>query len=363
MFEELKQQYRQTLPEKISTIKALLQELREGKEGAEARLRHLAHTLHGSGSTFGYPEISQAARAVEHAENDDLLKQLTLLIRTLITAAATEKQVQRPAILLIDDDKDITNLMVALLGQKCPDHQVVVAATGAEASQLFNARPYALIVLDLLLTDMDGRVILRQLGESLQHSTPVFVLSGVNQPAIRDECLQLGARAFFAKPFNPNAIADAIAAAVKGAQVADLPAAPAPAPAAEPGPEGDLPVLVAEDDPLLVNVIRHRLGREGLQVVHAADGAAALEALKQGRYSLVILDVKMPVRDGFEVLTVLRASHSKSALPVIMLTAMGSEKDVVRGYDLGANDYMLKPFSPAELLAKVKSLLRAGRNE
>ncbi|HTR00662.1 MAG TPA: response regulator [Candidatus Acidoferrum sp.] len=358
MFEELKQQYRQTLPDKIAAIRAMLQELRDGRKEADDKLRLLAHTLHGSGSTFGYPEISAAAKAVELAPGDELLKHLTQLIRVLVAAAANDEPLHRPAILIIDDDTDISNLLVALLNQKCPDHQVVVAATGKQAGELFDARKYALIVLDLLLTDGDGREILRNLRDSRQRDTPVFVLSGADRPDIRDECLALGAKQFFAKPFNPDRIADVICAEVKGVAPPAIEPTPAPVVAAS---TDNLPVLVAEDDELLANVIKHRLGREGYKVEHVADGAAALAALSSKQFSLAILDVKMPVKDGFEVLKALRARHDKKQLPVIMLTAMGSEKDVVRGYELGANDYMLKPFSPVELLAKVKSLHPAGR--
>jgi DNA-binding response OmpR family regulator len=77
---------------------------------------------------------------------------------------------------------------------------------------------------------------------------------------------------------------------------------------------------------------------------------------------MVILDVKMPGMDGFEVLERLRRTPAFSAVPIIMLTSMGSEADVVRGFQLGADDYVLKPFSPVELSARVWRLLRRGRS-
>ena len=360
MFEELKEQYRQALPEKITAIRALLQEIRAGNQTAVERLRHMAHTLHGSGSTFGFPDISIAARRVEHASDDDLLKELAHLIRILVAVSAVEEETERPAILLIDDDTDITRLMQVLLAQKCPDHQVIVTASAAEATPWVNMRGFDLIVLDLLLPDSDGRHILKLLRDSRHRDTPVFVLSAVAKQHVRDECLALGANRVYAKPFRPAEIVDAIANAVIGAPAEPArPTAPKPnVPTAPAKTKPSLPVLVAEDDELLVNVIRHRLRREGLQVEHVNNGAAALAALEQRAFSLVILDVKMPMMDGFEVLTRVRQRLDRSALPIIMLTAMGSEKDVVRGYDLGANDYMLKPFSPAELVAKVKSQLQ-----
>lgn len=360
MLDELKKQYQLSLTDKVSTIKLLLEELRAGNPDTIEKLRHIAHTLHGSGSTFGFPDISAAARAVEHASDDVLLKELAQLLRVLASASAVkDENDERPAILIIDDDADITRLLHAMVSQQCAGHQVVVTGSEAEAAPWINMRDFDLIVLDLLLPDCDGRHLLHQLREGRHRHTPVFVLSGIDKPAIRDECLALGATRFYAKPFNPAAIAEAIATeANSGYRVTPVPTAiPQPAAAAA---KPALPVLLAEDDELLVSVIRHRLLREGLQVEHVNNGAAALAALQHQSFSLVILDVKMPMMDGFEVLTHLRQQHSKSELPVIMLTAMGSEKDVVRGYELGANDYVLKPFSPVELMARVKSQLKLG---
>lgn len=373
MLEELKEQYRLTLPDKISAIKLLLQDLRDSKEGTTEKLRMIAHTLHGSGTTFGYPEISIAARQVEHADDANLLKQLIQLIRVLVEASNSKRAPPKPSILIIDDDADITMLLSALLGQKCPDHQVMVAASAAAAEPLLQMGTYALIVLDLVLPDSDGRAILSQIKEGAHRTTSVFVLSGVDKASIRDECMSLGAKKFIPKPFNPVTVAEAIAVellspedALPSANVANLTAAPAPAPAspqsaaAKVTEKSALSVLIAEDDELLANVIKHRLSREGFTIKHVTDGASALAAAEKDSYSLVLLDVKMPMMDGFEVLTNIRKNPARADMPVIMLTAMGSEKDVVRGYDLGANDYVLKPFSPAELLAKVKRLLKLG---
>ncbi len=121
----------------------------------------------------------------------------------------------------------------------------------------------------------------------------------------------------------------------------------------------DKSLLLAEDDELIASVIKHRLGREGFEVAHYTDGESAYNAAKERLYSFVILDVKMPVMDGFEVLTRLRETSDYAKRPIVLLTAMGSEKDIVRGFKLGANDYILKPFSPVQLLARVQRLLKA----
>ena len=116
-------------------------------------------------------------------------------------------------------------------------------------------------------------------------------------------------------------------------------------------------VALAEDDELIASVVKHRLEREGITVKHFTDGASAAEAVPRLRPALAILDVKMPGMDGFELLGRLRAETSLAGLPIMMLTSMGNEQDVVRGLQLGADDYVVKPFSPVELVARVHRLL------
>ncbi|MDA1104292.1 MAG: response regulator [Gemmatimonadetes bacterium] len=127
-------------------------------------------------------------------------------------------------------------------------------------------------------------------------------------------------------------------------------------------PRANRRVLVAEDDEISATILLHRLAKEGLDVVRYANGREAYEAALEETPALVILDVKMPGMDGFEVLERLRRTPSYSSVPIILLTSMGSEADVVRGFQLGADDYVLKPFSPIELSARVFRLLRRGRS-
>lgn len=122
-------------------------------------------------------------------------------------------------------------------------------------------------------------------------------------------------------------------------------------------------VLVAEDDEISATILLHRLEKEGLDVVRVDNGREVYEMALDDTPDLLILDVKMPGMDGFEVLERLRRTPSFSAVPIIMLTSMGSEADVVRGFQLGADDYVLKPFSPVELSARVWRLLRRGRSD
>ncbi len=115
-------------------------------------------------------------------------------------------------------------------------------------------------------------------------------------------------------------------------------------------------ILVVDDEPHIVSLIERALHSEGYDTASAADGPQALDLAQEGGIDLLILDVGLPTLDGFEVLRTLRSAGHR--MPVIMLTARTSTRDTVDGLDAGASDYMPKPFSVAELLARVRSRLR-----
>jgi DNA-binding response OmpR family regulator len=115
-------------------------------------------------------------------------------------------------------------------------------------------------------------------------------------------------------------------------------------------------ILVAEDDPKQANLIRVYLEREGHSVLLVADGRAALEQCAARRPDLIVLDVMMPAVDGLDVCRILRAGSSD--VPILLLTARATEEDMLLGLDIGADDYMVKPYSPRELAARVRALLR-----
>ncbi|MDX1435781.1 MAG: response regulator, partial [Anaerolineales bacterium] len=121
-------------------------------------------------------------------------------------------------------------------------------------------------------------------------------------------------------------------------------------------------VLVVDDEERMVRFIRLNLEHDGFEVVEAYNGNQAIERLRDTLPDVVLLDVMLPDMDGFEVLELLR---EVSDVPVIMLTARGEEEDRVRGLELGADDYVTKPFSPRELVSRVRAVLRrseAGRS-
>jgi DNA-binding response OmpR family regulator len=115
-------------------------------------------------------------------------------------------------------------------------------------------------------------------------------------------------------------------------------------------------ILIVDDDPDIAEIVAFALGKDGHQTITVHSASQALSALERERFDLVILDVMMPRIDGYEVCRLVRAKDKSTA--IIMLTAKDSEADKVKGLDLGADDYVTKPFSPRELLARVRALGR-----
>ena len=120
-------------------------------------------------------------------------------------------------------------------------------------------------------------------------------------------------------------------------------------------------VLIIEDEVTIQELVRFNLEKDGFVVVTAGDGQKGLDMVKRERPDIVILDLMLPVLDGYEVCKALRAGEDTSAIPVIILSARDDVSDKVIGLELGADDYMTKPFSPRELSARIKARLREGQ--
>ncbi len=449
-------------------------------EEATADARRVAHSLKGSGATFGFPEVSEAASIAETSADDELGHALGELIAILARVAEAPGETH---ILVVDDDPLIRTLLEVRLAAP---GRMVTAVDGLQKAMVeLERHPADLVVLDLFLPDGDGRDLLAELVSS-SPDTSVVVTSASTSPDLRAVCMASGATEFIGKPFDPNNfttiidrilsrsesgtvsrnplievyqdlrnngevavaailpelhgpggldsrqdsdIVDGILSALDGYLPPDVAigrwsdlelvafapgsdtalaeqidrarlrlrnlaprtdgavvtvsagvenghiglsesfeiARRAASRAATAGGDrvvtsaaGHITnVLLAEDDPLTAALIVHRLEREQLSVTHCRDGVAALEAADSQAFGLVILDIQMPGLDGFGVLEALRKKRTYSDTPIVILTAVGSERDVVRGFDLGCDDYVLKPFSPAELTARLRRFTRS----
>ena len=117
-------------------------------------------------------------------------------------------------------------------------------------------------------------------------------------------------------------------------------------------------ILIVEDDPSLAELVRYNLSKEGFNALVVEDGETAVLAVEEEDPSLVILDWMLPNLSGIEVCRQLRRKPENRSLPIIMLTALGEETDRIVGLEVGADDYLAKPFNPRELLARIKAVLR-----
>jgi DNA-binding response OmpR family regulator len=338
----LRREFRAELPARADALDAALLLLGPAPAEGRAAVRRLAHMMRGAAGSYGFPELSVAAAEVEDGPDAELEVRARALVAALRTAGGR-------AVLLVEDDPLISRLLVAELGAAGPE--VTVAPTAAAAAGLLAGRRFGVIVMDLHLPDGDGRRLLAEWRARADlRDVPIFVLSADLGPATKAECFAAGADAFFDKPLRAEVVAAAVLARLARSGLA-RPGEPAPA-----APPAARRVLVVEDDPLITAMVRHRLDRAGFAVELAGDGEAALAAARRQPPDLVVLDLNLPLMNGFQVLERLRADPGSRAVPVLILTASGGEKDLVRAFGLGADDYLVKPFSPSELLARVQRL-------
>jgi two-component system, cell cycle response regulator len=513
--EDLKKWYRAGLATRMEALKAARRELARDS-GALDSVRRLAHTLRGSGSTYGFPEVTEAAAALEDSASAGFDSALEKLLEVMRQICAVSEMEEKAGILVIDDDPYITDLLETVLA--ATNREVYSAASAKAAEALLEEKRVSLILLDLILPDTDGRNFLVRLKERpATASVPVIVLSAKLGAQPKTECFALGADAYYEKPFEveticaavsswlyrtegnlresrrdsltglPNRAAfreaylrnvslaarrkepvsvaildldrfkfindtfghakgdevlraaagllsgalrksdllarwggeefaalfpntgvegagnavrkalealsahtfkaaggrsfqvsfsagvseiapgmeveEAVAEADRFLYLAKAQGRNAVMTAADKPSHSPKSILLAEADETVAAIIKHRLGREGFGIRHVKDGPAALEAAAtaKGGYSLAIVDLRLPGEGGMEMVTRLRTASSTSGVPILLLTSLGREKDVARGFQLGADDYLVKPFSPLELVARVRNLLRRSR--
>jgi two-component system phosphate regulon response regulator PhoB len=122
-------------------------------------------------------------------------------------------------------------------------------------------------------------------------------------------------------------------------------------------------ILIVEDDRDIVEMVRYNLKEQGYETISASNGQKGVELAKSQHPDLIILDIMMPVMDGFEACRALKNDNTTADIPIIILSAKSQETDKVVGLELGADDYVTKPFSPRELIARIRAILRRGRAE
>lgn len=251
-----------------------------------------------------------------------------------------------PGTLLIVDDNDMNrDLLARRLSQAY--YNVLTSATGSEALEVARSNDIDLILLDILMPGMDGYAVLEKLkADESTRGIPVIMLTAVHEMDSVVRCFELGADDYLTKPYNIPFVRSRIATCLRGKQVKENESEPESA-----------KILVVDDNSVNRDMLQRRLEREGYVVETAENGKQALEKVKTEKFDLVLLDILMPEMDGYDVLRSLKESREYRDIPVIMLTAVHEAESVRSCIDMGAADYLLKPFNTMLLKARIASVL------
>lgn len=248
-------------------------------------------------------------------------------------------------ILVVDDDPDIRELLAEYISKQ--GLSVTAVGDGAEMDRALSQNDHDLVILDLMMPGEDGLSIARRLKRT--SDLPIIILTALSDSVDTVVGLELGADDYVGKPFNPRVLLARIRAVLRRHESVDI----------QQSFDGST-ILVVDDDEEIRNLLGEYLSNQGFKVVSALDAKEMDSQLSAHSVDLVLLDLRMPGEDGLHVATRLKQAGD---LPIIIMTAIGDEVEQVVGLELGADDYINKPFEPRELLARVKAVLRRSVGE
>ncbi|MCD6025354.1 MAG: two-component response regulator [Fibrobacteria bacterium] len=359
LLKPLRGMYLAQLRERVESVASFIEQCRAGaaQDNEKQVMKALAHKLAGSGTTYGFPLITQTARALEEALDDASTpdSRLLALAESLqhvcdqvllsvergaegsLTGIQPAQEDTRPVLLSVDDDPVVRDTIAAVFQR---DFNVVSAHEGAAALELARKHKPHLVLLDENMPGLSGTEVLQALraDEGLR-GIPVIMLTAQSHARDVARAVAAGAVDYLVKPFDPGQLADKVRELMH---------------------RSGKSVLIADDDAAIRDLLAYKFRLAGLRVLTAADGEEALRQAQLHRPDLAILDRMMPGLDGVTVLQQLRASPETRRIPVIFLTAMRQERDILEGFRLGVADYVIKPFLPEEVLARGMRLLGLG---
>jgi signal transduction histidine kinase/DNA-binding response OmpR family regulator/putative methionine-R-sulfoxide reductase with GAF domain len=247
-------------------------------------------------------------------------------------------------------------MLARALGQFPTPVEILTAHSGQEALEVIGDKGLAVLITDFMMPGMNGLELIEKLqgGREPAHS---ILITAYDSPGLAAIARRLQVNDYLVKPVQPDKIRAIVAKVLEGLT------APKPRPAEAPAPS-QFKILVADDRPDNVHLLATRLTAEGYAFITAADGEETLTQLRAELPDLVLLDVNMPKKSGFDVLAEMRSDPAIAHIPVIILTAARiSPRDVREGLSLGADDYITKPFDWRELAARVRAKLRVKHAE
>lgn len=265
-------------------------------------------------------------------------------------------------ILIVDDHPNTASMLARALGEFSTPVEILTASSGPQALELIGPQPVEVLVTDFMMPGMSGLELIEKLIQENRPPGHIILITAYDSPGLAATARRLHIGDYLVKPFQPDKIREIVGKVlVRHAAVGQAAAGRAEASAA---PPAQFKILVADDRPDNVHLLATRLSSEGYAFITATDGEETLAQIRAELPDLVLLDVDMPKKNGFEVLTEMRADPVIAHIPVIILTAARiASRDIREGLSLGADDYVTKPFDWRELAARVRSKLRVKQAE
>ena len=252
------------------------------------------------------------------------------------------------SILVVDDEEPNRDILSRRLVKE--GYAVTVADGGKEALDMLRLEHYDLVLLDIMMPGIDGYEVLRRIrSEPVLHDTPVIMITALSdEPSIK-RCLALGANDCVGKPFELTFLKSRIRQTIQALSNLRRASAAEDAQTAT--------VLVVDDDEVNRDLLSRRLTKAGYTTHTAGSGAEAMNLINEHRYDLILLDIMMAQMDGYQVLQKVRSREAYKDTPVIMISALGDAASIARCMELGANDYIMKPYNANILNERVFKLL------
>jgi DNA-binding response OmpR family regulator len=261
-------------------------------------------------------------------------------------------------ILIVDDHPGMATTLARAVSQIGPELEVISANGGRDALDRVKDLPVDLLITDMMMPDMNGMELIEKL-RSHPAGRPAFtiLMTAYDVPGLKESARRLKVNETIIKPFPPERLRQIVRVALEGMNQTR---------AVQPVmvSQQQFKILVADDVSDNVSLLARYLQSEGFHYITASDGAETLDKTRSEMPDLILLDVNMPQKDGFEVLKELRADPAIEHTPVIILTAARIDQmDIQTGLNVGADDYITKPFDRRELLARIRTKLRAKESE
>jgi CheY-like chemotaxis protein len=263
------------------------------------------------------------------------------------------------SLLLVDDEEANRLLLARRLEQD--GYHVTQAENGTHALKLLGMERFDLVLLDMFMPEMDGLATLDAIkSNDALMKVPVVMITAANDRESIVHCLSLGAVDYLIKPVNPVELKQRLRKCLESRAERVEPTL-----RLQSGNTAGAHILIVDDEPLNLRLLERRLGQVGFKVMSAEGGQQALELLNRETFDAVLLDVQMPEMDGFEVLRTIRANAQWPALPVLMLSADGTQDTVAQCFQHGADDYLVKPYHTPDLHIRLAMALdvRQGRRQ